>query len=97
MACAVPEKVDKQLTCAICSEQFKEPKVLPCLHTYCKVFLVKLVRKQGADHVIPCPVSVSAGCKSKFKIKKNRCQIVYAVVSIILFFEVFQGLLSSGY
>ena len=55
MACAVPEVDGKQLTCAIYIEQFKEPKVLPCLHTYCKGCLVKLVKKQGLDHFITCP------------------------------------------
>ena len=30
-------------------------KVLPCLHTYCKGYLVKLVKKQGLDHFITCP------------------------------------------
>ena len=55
MASAAPEKVNEQLTCAVCMEQFKEPKVLPCLHTYCKQCLEKLVKKQEADHVITCP------------------------------------------
>ena len=68
MACAVPEAVDKQLICAICIEQFKEPKVLPGLHTYCKGCLVKLVKKQGPDHVITCPE-----CRQDTKV--SFCQI----------------------
>ena len=36
MASVVSEEVIERLTCAVCMEQFKEPKVLPCLHTYCK-------------------------------------------------------------
>ena len=55
MASAVPEEVAERLTCAVCMEQFKEPKVLPCLHTYCKACLEKLVKKQGSDHIITCP------------------------------------------
>ena len=55
MASAVPEVVNEHLTCAVCMEQFKEPKVLPCLHTYCKGCLVKLVKKQGPYRVITCP------------------------------------------
>ena len=47
MACAKQKEVDKQLCCAICLEQFREPKVLPCLHTYCKGCLVKLVKRGG--------------------------------------------------
>ena len=66
MACAKQKEVDKQLCCAICLEQFREPKVLPCLHTYCKGCLVKLVKRKGPDHIITCPecrqdVTVSSG------------------------------------
>lgn len=52
MACAIP---DKHLECAVCMEHFKEPKVLPCLHTFCKDCLKGLIKKQGSDHVITCP------------------------------------------
>ena len=55
MATAAPEEVNKYMSCAICFERFKEPKVLPCLHTYCKECLVKLMKKKGSDHIITCP------------------------------------------
>ncbi|XP_015773537.1 PREDICTED: tripartite motif-containing protein 45-like [Acropora digitifera] len=52
MACSIAEK---HLECAVCMEHFKEPKVLPCLHTFCKDCLKVLIKKQGSDHVITCP------------------------------------------
>ena len=55
MASVQPQEINKQLRCAVCLTQFKEPKVLSCLHTYCKECLVKLMKKIGADHVITCP------------------------------------------
>ena len=55
MASVQPQDVNKQLFCAVCLAQFKEPKVLPCLHNYCKECLAKLVKKKGAHHVITCP------------------------------------------
>ena len=39
---SLAEGVDKELTCAICLGRYKHPKVLPCLHTYCKSCLVGL-------------------------------------------------------
>lgn len=55
MASAVSEKLAEHFECAVCMEQFKEPKVLPCLHTYCKMCLQDLLMKQGSDYVINCP------------------------------------------
>ncbi len=30
------EKVREELTCAVCTELFSDPKTLPCLHTFCE-------------------------------------------------------------
>jgi len=89
MACAVPEKVDKQLTCAICIEQFKEPKVLPCLHTYCKGCLVKLIKKQGPDHVITCPeCRQDTKVSLKFKNKGVKlCMLWCQLFCVLKFFK----------
>ena len=40
----------------MCLEQFKEPKVLPCLHTFCKTCLEGvLVEGKDGTWTIPCP------------------------------------------
>ncbi|XP_019646862.1 PREDICTED: LOW QUALITY PROTEIN: uncharacterized protein LOC109487324 [Branchiostoma belcheri] len=44
------------LECTICLESYKDPKILPCLHTFCKACLEKFVAKQGeAKDKFPCP------------------------------------------
>ncbi|XP_035673187.1 tripartite motif-containing protein 45-like [Branchiostoma floridae] len=44
------------LECTICMEPFKDPKILPCLHTFCTDCLEKFVRKQGdGNDKFPCP------------------------------------------
>ena len=65
MASTPREEVTASFSCAFCLEQFKEPKALQCLHTYCKECLVKLVKKKGSEHVIPCPE-----CREDTKVSK---------------------------
>ncbi|KAJ8321299.1 hypothetical protein KUTeg_001157 [Tegillarca granosa] len=42
------------LTCSICLEIFKEPKILPCLHTFCLSCLSKLVNSSSSN-ILRCP------------------------------------------
>ena len=55
---SLAEGVDKELTCAICLGRYKHPKVLPCLHTYCKGCLEGLIKasQQNQDEKqLTCP------------------------------------------
>ena len=49
------QKIEEELTCAICLGRFNDPKVLPCLHTYCKKCVENLVGKSQKKDVIMCP------------------------------------------
>ncbi|XP_070541261.1 tripartite motif-containing protein 3-like [Ptychodera flava] len=42
------------LVCQICFEAFTKPKVLPCLHTFCEVCLMRVVPNRSKT--IPCPM-----------------------------------------
>ena len=44
----------KDLTCTVCLEEFKEPKVLPCCHTFCKGCLERTLEKSETEGLI-CP------------------------------------------
>eukprot|EP01103_Thecamoeba_quadrilineata_P018902 TRINITY_DN7448_c0_g1_i1.p1 TRINITY_DN7448_c0_g1~~TRINITY_DN7448_c0_g1_i1.p1 ORF type:complete len:385 (+),score=78.34 TRINITY_DN7448_c0_g1_i1:40-1155(+) len=48
------EIIWEQLSCAVCTEQLKQPKVLECLHTFCSDCL-KAVR-HSMNGEIPCPL-----------------------------------------
>ncbi|XP_070560147.1 tripartite motif-containing protein 2-like [Ptychodera flava] len=50
----LPEQIDENfLLCGICCERYKNPKILPCLHSFCEPCLGKLADEMGA---ITCPV-----------------------------------------
>ena len=51
MAAEQMKKVTGHLTCPICYELYKNPKYLPCYHSYCEGCLVKLVVQSN----ITCP------------------------------------------
>ena len=52
------------LKCSICLELFNDPRVLPCLHTYCLKCLQGLVSNKKSD--LSCPQ-----CRAKHKIPKG--------------------------
>ncbi|XP_002739511.1 E3 ubiquitin-protein ligase TRIM71-like [Saccoglossus kowalevskii] len=43
------------LICAICSERYRDARILPCLHSYCEQCIGTLVEKAGGKTVL-CPV-----------------------------------------
>ncbi|XP_077997165.1 E3 ubiquitin-protein ligase TRIM45-like [Glandiceps talaboti] len=57
MAVSVESKIldevgEEFLCCTICLDQFKDPKSLPCLHTFCESCLETLYKKKGS---LECP------------------------------------------
>ena len=48
------QKLDDELTCPVCSDHFTEPKVLPCLHFYCKTCIANLM-KRAKGRPFSCP------------------------------------------
>ena len=51
----VLKKVAARLECGICLDQYKDPKLLPCFHVFCKQCLERLVQKRGGQSVLQCP------------------------------------------
>lgn len=48
------KKIEAELTCAICLDKFDDPKVLPCLHTYCRKCVESLVEISRNSSIV-CP------------------------------------------
>lgn len=49
------QKIEEELTCAICLGKLDDPKVLPCLHTYCRKCVETLVGKSQQKDAVVCP------------------------------------------
>ncbi|XP_078683838.1 B-box type zinc finger protein ncl-1-like [Branchiostoma floridae x Branchiostoma belcheri] len=44
-----------ELQCGLCSQQYSQPRVLSCLHTFCLTCLESLVKKQDREGEVSCP------------------------------------------
>ena len=49
------DQLSDQLSCSICLEEYRRPRVLPCLHVFCEGCVEKLLRKQHDKLNAPCP------------------------------------------
>ena len=59
-------KVTDIATCSICLEDFKSPRSLPCLHSFCLKCLKDQYKYYLPGDVVPCPL-----CREKFQIPRN--------------------------
>lgn len=48
------DNFSEQLSCPLCLNRFDDPKVLPCLHTFCRRCLEELMRRERAT-CLRCP------------------------------------------
>ena len=49
------EELEEEITCPVCQEHFREPKILPCLHYYCKACVRQLAVRAGPNRPFACP------------------------------------------
>ena len=47
--------LEKEITSAVCHDHYQQPKVLPCLHFYCKECILQLALRAGTDQPFLCP------------------------------------------
>ena len=49
------EDMEKEVTCAVCQEHYTDPKILPCLHYYCKQCILRIALRTGKNEPFSCP------------------------------------------
>ena len=49
------EELEEEITCPVCQEHFRDPKILPCLHYYCKECVLQLALRAGTNRPFACP------------------------------------------
>ena len=49
------EDLEKEVTCGVCQEHYTDPKILPCLHYYCKQCILRLALRTGKNKPFSCP------------------------------------------
>ena len=49
------QKIQEQVTCGVCLEPYKQPRLLKCFHVYCEGCLQRLVRGGGEGQSLSCP------------------------------------------
>ena len=62
MATSLEIAITEEIKCPICLEQLKQPKILPCQHTYCLECLEE-VAKLNNPNTVHCPE-----CRREFKV-----------------------------
>ena len=49
------EELEGEITCPVCQEHFRDSKILPCLHYYCKECVRHLTLRAGPNRPFACP------------------------------------------
>ena len=49
------ENLHEEISCTVCMTTFTEPKILPCLHSFCLHCLDGILRNSGRHDIIACP------------------------------------------
>ncbi|KAL5496409.1 hypothetical protein EMCRGX_G012684 [Ephydatia muelleri] len=50
------EKPFPNITCAVCSKPYNDPRILPCLHSFCLQCLHHEIEKSGSQQMFQCPI-----------------------------------------
>ena len=50
------EKPFPHITCAMCSKPYKDPRIVSCLHSFCRQCLHHEIERSGSQQLFQCPI-----------------------------------------
>jgi hypothetical protein len=62
----VREKLNNITECSVCAETYSDPRVLPCIHTYCLKCIKGFSRNKHPGDRVSCPL-----CRKDFIVPEN--------------------------
>ena len=82
------QKIDSKLNCSVCLESFREPKLLPCFHVFCKSpCLERLVIHSPEGQSLTCPT-----CRQHITLPDTRVAGLQTDFHVEHLFEIKQAL-----
>ena len=81
------QKLSDQITCAICHEIYTDPRLLPCLHIYCKGCLEQVVRRELDKNIMQCPI-----CRKQTILPKNGVGGLQSAFFIANYIDCYEGM-----
>ena len=63
---ATAKQLDDITECSICTEVYTDPRVLPCVHTYCLKCIEKYSEDKQPGDELACPL-----CRKEFTLPSN--------------------------
>ncbi|KAL5497382.1 hypothetical protein EMCRGX_G013847 [Ephydatia muelleri] len=54
--CATSVHSPPHIKCQLCCKRYKEPRILPCLHSFCEQCLHKEIERSGTKQNMQCPI-----------------------------------------
>ena len=55
-SCATSVHSPPHIKCQLCCKRYKEPRILPCLHSFCEQCLHKEIERSGTKQNMQCPI-----------------------------------------
>ena len=66
MSSDIRSQLNSLTECSVCTETFRDPRILPCVHTYCLKCIQGFSKDKQPGDDVPCPI-----CRKPFTLSHN--------------------------